>query len=48
MVVDEAGTKVVFTHTGLPDEDEMKAQKAGWADFVFTPLEDYIMVTNID
>jgi uncharacterized protein YndB with AHSA1/START domain len=41
---DEAGTKVVLLHTGFPDEEEMNGHKAGWADFFFDPMEDYIMV----
>jgi uncharacterized protein YndB with AHSA1/START domain len=38
------GTLVTVNHTGLPDEDEMKAHRTGWSDFFFEPLEDYIMI----
>ena len=41
---DEAGTKVILRHTGFTDEDEMKSHKAGWTDYFFDPLEDFIMV----
>lgn len=37
-------TAFVLEHKGLPDEDEVKSQKAGWLDFFCTPLEDYLMV----
>jgi uncharacterized protein YndB with AHSA1/START domain len=43
---DEAGTRVLLRHTGLPDEEEMNSHKSGWTDFFFDPLEDYIMVTE--
>ncbi len=29
---DEAGTKVIVHHTGVPDEDEMKSHKSGWVE----------------
>ncbi len=41
---DEAGTKVILHHTGLPDEEEMKSHRSGWSDFFFEPLEDYISI----
>lgn len=44
LVPDAAGTKVTVTHNNLPDEDEMKAHKAGWTDYFFDPLEDYISI----
>jgi len=43
---DEAGTKVILKHTGFPDEEQMNSHRSGWADFFFTPMEDYIMVTE--
>jgi len=43
---DEAGTKVIVTHTGLPSEKEMDGHKTGWTDFVFDPLEDYILIVD--
>jgi uncharacterized protein YndB with AHSA1/START domain len=43
---DEAGTKVFLKHTGFPNASEMEGHKSGWADFFFTPMEDYIMVTE--
>jgi uncharacterized protein YndB with AHSA1/START domain len=43
---DEAGTKVVLKHTGLPNEDEMKSHKSGWTDYFFDPLEDFILMID--
>ena len=43
---DEAGTKVILHHTGFPDEDEMKSHKAGWTDFFFDPMEDFILIID--
>jgi uncharacterized protein YndB with AHSA1/START domain len=37
-------TRVVLSHTNLPNEDEMNAHKSGWYDFFLTPLEDYLMI----
>lgn len=37
-------TRVVVKHSLLPNEEELKKQKANWDDFYFTPLEDYLMV----
>ncbi len=43
---DEAGTKVILHHTGLPNEDEVKAHKSGWTDFFFDPMEDFILIID--
>ena len=43
---DEAGTKVILKHTGFPDEEQMNSHRSGWADFFFTPMEDYIMAMD--
>ena len=43
---DEAGTKVILRHTGLPNEAEVKNHKSGWADYVFDPLEDFILIID--
>ena len=43
---DEAGTKVILHHTGFPNEDEMKSHKAGWTDFFFDPMEDFILIID--
>lgn len=43
---DEAGTKVVLRQTGFADEDEMKSHKAGWTDYFFDPLEDFILIID--
>ncbi|MES2701052.1 MAG: SRPBCC domain-containing protein [Bacteroidota bacterium] len=43
---DAAGTKVSIRHTGFPNEDEMKSHKAGWTDFFFDPLEDFILIID--
>jgi hypothetical protein len=43
---DEAGTKVIIKHTGFADEDEMKSHKAGWTDFFFDPMEDFILIID--
>jgi uncharacterized protein YndB with AHSA1/START domain len=40
----DGGTKVAVTHTGFPNEDEMKSHRSGWTDYFFDPLEDYIMI----
>ena len=40
----DGGTKVTVTHTGFPNEDEMKSHRNGWTDYFFDPLEDYIMI----
>ena len=41
---DEAGTKVIIHHNGFEDEAEMKSHRAGWTDYFFDPMEDFIMV----
>lgn len=43
---DEAGTRVIITHTGFPDADEMNSHKSGWTDFFFDPLEDFILIID--
>ena len=43
---DAAGTKVLVHHKRLPDEDEKKSYKSGWADFFFDPLEDFILIID--
>ena len=43
---DEAGTKVILHQTGFPNEDEMKSHKAGWTDFFFDPMEDFILIID--
>jgi len=43
---DEAGTKVIVKHTGLPNEEEMKSHKSGWTDYFFDPLEDFILMID--
>ncbi len=43
---DEAGTKVILTHTNLPTEDEMKSHKSGWTDYFFDPMEDFILIID--
>jgi uncharacterized protein YndB with AHSA1/START domain len=43
---DEAGTRVIVDHNGLPSEDEMKSHKSGWSDYFFDPLEDYILILD--
>jgi uncharacterized protein YndB with AHSA1/START domain len=44
----DGGTKVTITHTGLPNEDEMKSHRSGWTDYFFDPMEDYIMIFEQD
>jgi uncharacterized protein YndB with AHSA1/START domain len=46
LAADEAGTKVTLRHTGFPTEEEMKSHKAGWTDFFFDPLEDFILIID--
>jgi uncharacterized protein YndB with AHSA1/START domain len=46
LLENEAGTKVMIKHTGFPDEKEMERNRIEWTDFVFDPLEDYVMVTE--
>jgi uncharacterized protein YndB with AHSA1/START domain len=43
---DEAGTRIILKHTGFPNADEMSGHKAGWTDFFFDPLEDYILIVD--
>lgn len=43
---DEAGTKITLKHTGLPNEEEMKSHKAGWTDYFFDPMEDFILIID--
>ena len=43
---DEAGTKVIIKHTGFPDEKERDSHKAGWTDFFFDPMEDFILIID--
>jgi uncharacterized protein YndB with AHSA1/START domain len=43
---DKAGTKVVITHTGFPNEEEMRSHKAGWTDYFFDPMEDFILIID--
>lgn len=43
---DEAGTRVILRHTNLPSEEEMNSHRAGWTDFFFDPLEDYILMVD--
>lgn len=43
---DEAGTKVILHHTGLPGEEEMNSHKSGWTDFFFDPMEDFILIID--
>lgn len=43
---DEAGTKVILHQTGFPNEEEMKSHKAGWTDFFFDPMEDFILIID--
>ena len=43
---DVAGTKVTVKHTGFPDEEQMRSHKAGWTDFFFDPLEDFILIID--
>jgi uncharacterized protein YndB with AHSA1/START domain len=38
------GTLVELSHTNLPNQDEADSHKAGWSDYIFDPLEDYIMI----
>ncbi len=44
----DGGTKVTITHTGFPNEDEMKSHRSGWTDYFFDPMEDYIMIFEQD
>lgn len=43
---DEAGTRVILHHTGFPDEEEMRSHKAGWTDYFFDPMEDFILMID--
>ena len=43
---DEAGTKLILHHTGFTDENEMKSHKAGWTDFFFDPMEDFMLIID--
>lgn len=43
---DEAGTKVILHHTGIPNEKERESYRSGWADFFFDPMEDFILMID--
>ncbi len=40
---DGENTLVILNHTNLPNQKEVDEHKKGWQDYVFVPLEDYIM-----
>jgi uncharacterized protein YndB with AHSA1/START domain len=40
---DGENTLVILNHTNLPNQKETDEHKKGWQDYVFVPLEDYIM-----
>lgn len=42
----QGGTELKLKHSGLPSEDEMKSHKAGWNDYFFDPMEDYMIVID--
>jgi glutathione S-transferase len=46
LTADEGGTKVLVKHTGFPDQNEMDAHKSGWTDFVFDPMEDFMLIID--
>lgn len=41
-----AGTQLLLTHSGLPNEKERDSHKAGWADFYFDPMEDFMLIID--
>ena len=43
---DEAGTKVILKHTGLPSQQEADSHKSGWTDYFFDPMEDFILIID--
>lgn len=43
---DKGGTKVILKHTGFPNEEEMRSHKAGWSDYFFDPMEDFILIID--
>jgi uncharacterized protein YndB with AHSA1/START domain len=43
---DKEGTKVLLTHNGFPNEEEMESHKEGWTEHFFGPMEEYILVTR--
>jgi len=46
LLADKEGTKVLLTHNGLPNDEEMESHKEGWAEHFFGPMEEYILVTR--
>jgi uncharacterized protein YndB with AHSA1/START domain len=42
----DGGSKVIVKHTGFPDEEEMKSHKAGWTDYFFDPMEDFMLIID--
>lgn len=37
----QAGSLVMLTHSGFPDEKEVEKHESGWMDYVFEPLNEY-------
>jgi uncharacterized protein YndB with AHSA1/START domain len=38
-----AGTEVTVTHSEFPSQTEANNHKSGWTDYVFEPLNDYLV-----
>ena len=38
----KAGTKVILTHTGFPNEKERKNHRSGWFEFVLNPVKKHL------
>lgn len=42
----QGGTIVHLTHKGFPDEEEMRKHKAGWNEYFFDPMEDFMIIID--
>ena len=36
------GSKLILTHSGFPNDRELRSHKDGWKEFVFDPLKMYL------
>ncbi len=39
----EAGTELQVIHSGFPSQEEADKHRSGWTDFVFEPLNDFLI-----
>ncbi len=44
---ENGSTKIDLIHSNLPSEDEKEKHEAGWHEFFFGPIEEYILKHNV-